>query len=137
MPKRSQASIELPPALRALLRELGSNLSLARKRRKESLRAWAGRIGVSEPTLVRMEQGDPGVAICTYATALWLIGRDRGLPELAVPQFDLGALEGELRVARERAVRSPLSLDARLRAAQARGATSARRPPARKTPEGA
>ena len=99
----------------AQLRELGDNLSLARKRRKESLKTWAGRIGVSEPTLVRMEAGDPGVAIGTYATALWMIGRAQALPELAAPQLDLGALESELRVARQRAVRAPVSLEARLR----------------------
>jgi transcriptional regulator with XRE-family HTH domain len=119
MPKRSQALIELPPAVRSLLRELGANLSIARKRRKESRRAWAGRIGVSEPTLVRMEQGDAGVAFGTYATALWMIGRAQAIPELAAPQLDLGALESELRVARQRAVRSPISLEARIKSSGA------------------
>ena len=104
----------MPPVVRSLLRELGANLSVARKRRKESIRAWAGRIGVSEPTLARMEQGDPGVAFGTYATALWLIGRAQAIPQLAAPQLDLGALESEVRVARKRAVRSPISLEARL-----------------------
>jgi hypothetical protein len=115
VPKRSRVQEELPPVVAAQLRELGENLSLARKRRKESLKTWAGRIGVSEPTLVRMEAGDPGVAIGTYATALWMIGRAQALPELAAPQLDLGALESELRVARQRAVRAPVSLEARLR----------------------
>lgn len=107
MPKQSQALTELPSAVRALLRELGANLSIARKRRKESRRAWAGRIGVSEPTLARMEQGDPGVAFGTYATALWMIGRAQAIADLAAPQLDLGALEGEVRVARARAARRP------------------------------
>ena len=102
--------MEMPPAVQSLLQELGANLSIARRRRKESLSAWAGRIGVSEPTLSRMERGDPGVAVGTYATALWLIGRAQALPELAAPQFDLGALESEVRVARERSVRSPISV---------------------------
>lgn len=115
MPKRSQAMIEMPPAVQSLLQELGANLSIARRRRKESLSAWAGRIGVSEPTLSRMERGDPGVAVGTYATALWLIGRAQALPELAAPQFDLGALESEVRVARERSVRSPISVEARIK----------------------
>ncbi len=91
MSRRSQSLTELPPALRSLLRELGANLAIARKRRKESRRAWAGRIGVSEPTLARLEQGDPGVAFGTYATALWLIGRAQAIAELAAPQLDLGA----------------------------------------------
>lgn len=115
MPKRSQAMVELPPAVQSLLRELGANLSIARKRRKESLKAWAGRIGVSEPTLSRMERGDPGVAFGTYATALWMIGRAQAIPELAAPQLDLGALESEVRVARQRSVRSPIALEARIK----------------------
>jgi len=127
MPKRSQALTELPPAVRSLLRELGANLSIARKRRKESLRTWAGRIGVSEPTLARMEQGDPGVAFGTYATALWMIGRAQAIPELAAPQLDLGALESEVRVARERAVRSPISLEARIKSSGAAKADLATR----------
>ena len=60
----------MPPLVRTLSRELGANLSVARKRRKESRKTWAGRIGVSEPILARMELGDPGVAVSTYATAL-------------------------------------------------------------------
>ncbi len=107
--------VELPPAVQSLLRELGANLSIARKRRKESLKAWAGRIGVSEPTLSRMERGDPGVAFGTYATALWMIGRAQAIPELAAPQLDLGALESEVRVARQRSVRSPIALEARIK----------------------
>lgn len=134
MPKRSQASIELPPVVRSLLRELGVNLSIARKRRKASIKTWAGRIGVSEPTLSRMEQGDPGVAIGTYATALWMIGRAQALPELAAPNLDLGALESEVRVAKARAVRAPISLEARLNASVAAKPGSASGPRAAKPP---
>lgn len=117
MPKPSKAMAEMPPAVRSFVRELGANLSIARKRRKESLKAWAGRIGVSEPTLVRMEHGDPGVAFGTYATALWMIGRAQDIPELAAPQFDRGALEDEVRVAKARAVRTAISLEGRIKSA--------------------
>ena len=65
----------MPPSVVAQLRQLGDNLAVARKRRREPLKVWAQRIGVSEPTLVRMEKGDPSVAFGIYATALWLIGR--------------------------------------------------------------
>lgn len=113
--------IEHPAAVQSVLRELGVNLAIARKRRKESRKAWAATVGVSEPTMARMERGDPGVAIGTYATALWIIGRGQALAEVAAPQFDFGALESEVRVARQRAVRSPVSLDARLKASRADG----------------
>jgi len=127
---------ELPPAVRSLLRELGANLSIARKRRKESIKAWAGRIGVSEPTLARMEQGDPGVAFGTYATALWMIGRAQAIPELAAPNLDLGALETEVRVARGRAVRSPISLEARIKSSGAAKSNSAAEAGPAKSPGG-
>ena len=98
----------------AQLRQLGEDLTLARKRRRESRKAWAGRIGVSEPTLARMEAGDSAVAIGTYATALWLVGRASAIAALAAPQQDLGALENELRVAKQRSVRKPHSIERRL-----------------------
>lgn len=105
----------MPPAAAEALRRLGENLAIARVRRKESQRLWAQRLGVSVPTLIRMEQGDAGVGVGIYATALWLIGRVAALPELAAPQHDQGALEMDVREAmRRRAVRSPASVDARL-----------------------
>ena len=96
----------MPPMVSAQLRELGANLAIARKRRRQSRRAWAQRIGVSEPTLARMEAGDPGVGAGIYATALWMMGRVKALADVAAPQADLGALEEEVRAASRRATRS-------------------------------
>ncbi|MEY2683793.1 MAG: hypothetical protein RJA09_937 [Pseudomonadota bacterium] len=104
----------MPPLVLAQLRTLGENLTLARKRRRETRKAWAQRIGVTEPTLVRMEAGDPSVSVGTYATALWLVGLAQDLGRLAAPQLDLGALEAEVQVAKARAVRKPISLTQRL-----------------------
>ena len=110
MPKRSAAIDAMPAAAQAQLRVLGEQLAIARKRRREPLKAWAQRIGVSEPTLMRMEKGDPSVAMGVYATALWLMGRSAALAELAAPEHDLGALEEAVRVARTRSVRKRPSL---------------------------
>ena len=107
MPKRSRALESLPPVVLAQLHELGENLTIARKRRRESRKVWAQRVGVSEPTLARMERGDPAVAFGVYATALWLMGRGRFIAELAAPQNDQGALEREVRTAQQRALRKP------------------------------
>ena len=105
----------MPPAAAEALRRLGDNLAVARIRRKESQRLLAQRLGVSVPTLIRLEQGDAGVGMGIYATALWLIGRVAALPEVAAPQHDQGALEMDVREAvRKRAVRSPASVEARL-----------------------
>jgi len=97
------------------LQLLGENLAIARVRRKESQRVWAQRLGVSIPTLIRMEQGHPEVGMGTYATALWMIGRIQALPELADPKHDRGALESDVRQAvQRRAVRRAASINARL-----------------------
>jgi transcriptional regulator with XRE-family HTH domain len=115
MPKPSTALLTIPPAAAQALRTLGENLAIARTRRRESQRAWARRLGVSVPTLIRMERGDPGVGAGIYATALWLMGTVNGLAELAAPAADRGALESDVRQAlQRRAVRSAASVEARL-----------------------
>ncbi|MEP7246981.1 MAG: helix-turn-helix transcriptional regulator [Gammaproteobacteria bacterium] len=115
MPKTPNALTAVPPSVTASLTSLGENLAIARVRRKESQRAWAKRVGVSVPTLIRMEQGDPGVGAGIYATALWLIGRVQALPEVADPKNDRAALEIDVRAAvKRRAVRSAASVEARL-----------------------
>ncbi len=115
MPKNPVALTVMPPAAEQALRNLGENLAIARVRRRESQRTWAKLVGCSVPTLIRLERGDPGVGMGIYATALWLIGRVAGLPELAGPGSDRGALENDGRAAlKRRAVRSSASAEARL-----------------------
>jgi hypothetical protein len=89
----------MPPSTIAALGQLGADLAVARLRRKESLKTWAKRIGVSVPTLLRMEAGEPSVSLGVLATALWLIGRDGALATLATPGEDRGALELDVRAA--------------------------------------
>jgi transcriptional regulator with XRE-family HTH domain len=115
MPRSSKSLTTLPPLATGALKKLGENLALARVRRKESQRVWARRMGVSIPTLIRMEQGEPSVAIGVYVTALWLLGRSSELPTLADPEHDRGALEMDVRRAlKQRAVRTGASIQARL-----------------------
>ncbi len=114
MPKSPKAYSTLPPAAARALATLGENLAIARVRRRESQRAWAKRLGVSVPTLIRMERGDPGVGVGIYVTALWLIGSTDGLAALAAPAADRGALENDVRRAvKRRAARSTASARAR------------------------
>jgi hypothetical protein len=115
MPKSPQALLTMPPAAAQALKALGENLAIARARRRESQRAWAKRLGVSIPTLIRMERGDPGVGAGIYVTALWLIGRSSALADVAAPSSDHGALESDVRAAmNRRAVRAAASAEARL-----------------------
>jgi len=99
MSKASAALTQMPPSTVAALQQLGADLAVARLRRKESLKTWAKRIGVSVPTLLRLEAGEPGVSLGVLATALWLVGRDGALATLATPREDRGALELDVREA--------------------------------------
>ncbi|MFM1908935.1 MAG: hypothetical protein RLZZ591_2612 [Pseudomonadota bacterium] len=114
MPKKPTPTDALPNAVRVQLKELGSQLEIARKRRREPRRLWAERMGITEPTLARLEKGDPSVSMGAYAMALWLMGRSQALSTLADPALDTGALETEIRSAQMRSVRKPASVLSRL-----------------------
>jgi hypothetical protein len=123
MPKLPSAISALPPATLGALEQLGAHLAVARLRRRESLKTWAARLGVSVPTLQRLEAGDPGVSVGILASALWLIQRDGALAELAAPERDRGALELDVRAAVELGkARAQASAEARLTTARARAA---------------
>jgi Helix-turn-helix domain len=102
MAKSSAHNEHLPQQAVLALEHLGDALSIARLRRKQSLRAWAARLKVSVATLQRMEAGDPGVSMGVYAAALWVMGRADELPHLADPATDRGALELDIASARQR-----------------------------------
>jgi len=122
MPKTARALLQLPPATAAAIAKLGADLAVARLRRKESLKTWAKRMGVSVPTLQRLEAGDAAVGIGIVATGLWLIKRDGELRNLAAPEFDQGAIEMDVReaVALGRA-RAQASAESRMRTNRAKG----------------
>lgn len=109
--------MQLPPSTAAAIEKLGADLAVARLRRKESLKTWAQRLGVSVPTLQRLEAGDPAVGIGIVASALWLIQRDGELGNLAAPEHDQGAIELDVREALELGrARAQASAEARMRA---------------------
>jgi hypothetical protein len=102
MSKVASALEKLPPAASASLRKLGADLATARKRRKQPLRAWAARLEVSVPTLMKMEKGNAAVSIGVYTTALWLISRHEALAAVADPKEDKAALENDITLAAQR-----------------------------------
>ena len=102
MPQVAAAVEALPAQASSALARLGADLATARKRRKQSLRAWATRLQVSVPTLMRLEKGDPTVSMGVYATALWMINRHGALAQLADPKEDVAALEAEVQRASQR-----------------------------------
>lgn len=96
MPKQNTAPDQFPHAVLEQITQLGQHIALARKRRGESQAQWAKRLGVSQPTMARIERGDPAVSMAFYVMAMWLINQAEGLADLIAPQNDWAALEKEV-----------------------------------------
>ena len=73
------------------LSELGSRLKAERLRRNEPQARFAARIGVSVPTLRKMESGDPTVQIGYWSTALGILDRSGDLDAILASPEDLFA----------------------------------------------
>ena len=71
----SSTPTRLPPPFEVdfALNEIGAGVRTARLRRRMTARDLADRIGVSQATLLKLERGDPGVALGTFAAALWAL----------------------------------------------------------------
>ena len=52
---------------------LAQNIAIARKRRGETQAQWASKLGVSVPTVARIERGDPSVAVASYVMGICVI----------------------------------------------------------------
>ena len=102
MPVQNTKPADYPQAVLQQIALLAQNIVIARKRRKETQAQWAQRLGVSQPTMARIERGDPSVAMASYVMCMWLVNQAHGLAELIAPQNDMASLERE--VAR---IRSP------------------------------
>ena len=75
------------PRISRLLDGYGSNLKLARLRRKYSAEAVAQRAGISRKTLSKVERGDPAVALGIYARVMQALRLEDDLGKLAVDDF--------------------------------------------------
>ena len=103
MPKQNTSPAEYPQAVLQQIELLGQHIAIARKRRGETQAQWALRLGVSQPTMARIERGDPSVAMASYAMCLWLVNPAVAVADLIAPQNDQAALEREVaRVRRPR-----------------------------------
>lgn len=73
------------------LKALGARLREERLRRNETQKVFASRIGVSVPTLYKMESGDHRVQLGHWAVALDLLGHAEDLDRLLMPKENLFA----------------------------------------------
>ncbi|MDE0212149.1 MAG: helix-turn-helix transcriptional regulator [Boseongicola sp.] len=72
---------KLTPAVMHALRCMGRNIRIARKRRRIPVADFAARLGVSSPTVLRLERGEPGVSVGCLAQALRALGELHRLEE--------------------------------------------------------
>jgi len=89
MTKRTLSLDALPHEVRHSLRELGNRIRTARLRRRLSQAELAASLYVTRKTLARLENGDPGVSLAVFATALFAFGLHGQLDELVTPQSDV------------------------------------------------
>jgi hypothetical protein len=93
--RTSRSSVVLPIPVRRALRKLGHDIRDARRRRRIPAAIVAQRASISRTTLVKIEKGDPGVAIGNYATVLFVMGMVERLGDLADPKNDSTGLQLE------------------------------------------
>lgn len=67
----------LIPRIQRILEELGENIRLARLRRKLSTTQVAERAGMGRTTLVKIEQGHPGVGVGQYLNVLKVLSLEK------------------------------------------------------------
>jgi transcriptional regulator with XRE-family HTH domain len=83
-----KAPTGLPIPVRRALQALGADIATARKRRGLTLAAMAERVFATRQTIARVERGDAGVAMGTYATVLFALGLTDRVLKLAAPDAD-------------------------------------------------
>jgi DNA-binding XRE family transcriptional regulator len=89
------ASYTLPIPVRRALRKLGEDIRDARRRRRIPSAILAERASISRTTLVKVEKGEAGVSLGTYATVLFVLGLIDRLSTLADVRHDPRGLELE------------------------------------------
>jgi len=105
----------LPLPVRRALMQLGSDLGLARRRRRISTQSMAERLQVSTATLRRLERGDPSLAMGTLAKALLVLNAlerfshllDTGADDLGLQLMDEALPK---RISRKSSSRGPETL---------------------------
>lgn len=68
--------------------QLGSNIKLARLRRKIRQEDMARRVAISVKTYRKIENGDPSIAIGLYLSALYMMGLNDEFSLIAAPGSD-------------------------------------------------
>ncbi|MGH7814647.1 MAG: hypothetical protein ACREQI_11685 [Candidatus Binataceae bacterium] len=86
--RKRQSSSAVPVPVTRTLRKLGHDIRDARRRRRIPVAILAQRASISRMTLNKVEKGNPGVSVGTYATVLFALGMADRLAEVADPSHD-------------------------------------------------
>ena len=99
-----------PTPVKRALRKLGQDIRDARRRRRISMEIMAERASISRATLHRVEKGDSGASMGTYARVLFVLGMAERLADLADVTSDALGLALEEEQLPQRIRRSTTSL---------------------------
>lgn len=73
MPRQNTCPADFPPFILSQIEQVAQQIVATRKARGETQAQWAQRLGISQPTMARLERGDPAIATATYVMCLWLV----------------------------------------------------------------
>ena len=82
MPRQNTSPAEFPPAILLQIEQLAQRIFELRKSRGETQAQWATRLGISQPTMARIERGDAAVSMATYVSCLWQLNPALDLTQL-------------------------------------------------------
>ncbi|MBN9235730.1 hypothetical protein QV13_06975 [Mesorhizobium hungaricum] len=85
---RSTVTDTLPPRVKRALGKLGADIALARKKRSLTIMMMAERLGIAKSTYLKIEKGDPTVAMGAYAMTFFVLGFDDALTKIMDAQRD-------------------------------------------------
>jgi|SRR6185312_1019173 len=80
----------LPNKAKETLQGLGLQIQMARKRRLWTIAELAMKIGVSAPTIIALEKGQPTVGVGILFSALWTLGLEKELIQISQPSDEEG-----------------------------------------------
>lgn len=85
MPRQNTCPADFPTFILSQIEQLAQHIVTTRKSRGETQAQWAHKLGISQPTMARIERGDPAIATATYVMCLWMVNPQLNLLDLVNP----------------------------------------------------
>ena len=82
MPRQNTCPTHFPAFILQQIEQVAARVVATRKARGETQAQWAAKLGISQPTMARLERGDPAIATATYLTCLSLLNPQLQLLDL-------------------------------------------------------